>query len=308
MRLVYLGSGAFGLPTLHRLTAEHSVVLVVTQPDRPAGRHRHLMPTPVCQFGREHGLNTLKPPDVNDPSVAQEIDAAGADALVVIAYGQKLGPALLDDAFAINLHASLLPMYRGAAPINWAIINGETETGVSVIRISQRLDAGDVLAQRALRIDPMETAGELEQRLAETGPSLVLQTLSEFESEQLHPMRQDEHLASRAPKLTKSDGTVRFDQPAGAVQRRVHGLTPKPGCTVRFGAGLHGELRLLRMEILNEGQSPASPGELLGDGTVACAPGVVRLIDVQPPGGKGMSFEDYCRGHDLPVGCRFEEL
>ncbi|MCZ6493351.1 MAG: methionyl-tRNA formyltransferase, partial [Planctomycetota bacterium] len=258
MRLVYFGSGEFGLPTLKRLVEEHHVALLVTQPDRPAGRHRLLRPTPACHFAQDHNIETIKPADIGDPQVQQRIHAAGADAFVVIAYGQKLPGALLDHAFAINLHGSLLPRYRGAAPINWAIINGENETGLSVIRITQRIDAGDILAQRATAIDTMETAGELECRLAEIGAPVVLETLANFESGRLQPTPQDERLATRAPKLAKDQGTVRFDQPAGHVQSRVHGLRPWPGCRVRLD-GL--PLRLSRVEVGGTVGEDVAPGD-----------------------------------------------
>jgi methionyl-tRNA formyltransferase len=305
MKLVYFGSGAFGLPTLRGLVAAHRVLLVVTQPDRPAGRKRRLSPTPVGGYAEEHGLDAIKTADVNDPAGAGRIRAAGADAFVVVAFGQKIGPSVLGETLAINLHASLLPKYRGAAPINWAVINGDSETGVSVIAISQRIDAGDILARQATPIDPMETAGELEDRLADMGPQIMLETLSRYESGQLHPARQDDRLACRAPKLSKSDGTVSFDQPARVVRQRVHGLTPWPGCTVHIGGK---RLKLLRVEVADEGGPASDPGRILDDGTVACGTGRVRLLAVQPAGGKSMSLEAYRRGHEVSAGSRMESL
>ena len=189
MRLVYFGSSDFGLPTLQRLVVEHEVRLIVTQPDRPAGRRRHLSATPIGAFGERCGIDLLRPENANDASVVARVRQMEAEALIVIAYGQKLGPALLEDIFAINLHGSLLPKYRGAAPINWAVINGETETGVSVISMTQRMDGGAILAELATAIDPMETAGELEKRLSALGPDLVLQTLVDHESGDLKPNR-----------------------------------------------------------------------------------------------------------------------
>ncbi|MHC4080504.1 MAG: methionyl-tRNA formyltransferase [Planctomycetota bacterium] len=305
MKLVYFGSGAFGLPTLRRLTVAHSVVLVVTQPDRAAGRGRKLMPTPVGRHAEEQGLEAIRAADVNDPAVVGRIRGAGAEAFVVVAFGQKIGPAVLGDTFAINLHASLLPKYRGAAPISWAVINGDSETGVSVIAITQRIDAGDVLARQATPIDPMETAGELEQRLAEMGPEIVLETLSRHQSGDLYPARQDDRLASRAPKISKSDGTVSFDQPASVVRNRVHGLTPRPGCAVRLGGD---RVKLLRVEVAGVGDPGGVPGRILDDGTVACGEGRIKLLAVQPAGGKSMSFEAYRRGHELGPGSRMEPL
>lgn len=305
MRLVYYGSGAFGLPTLERLAVEHDVVLVVTQPDRPAGRHRQLRPTPVARFAERRGLETIKPQDLGDPQVVDRVGAVEASALVVIAYGRKLGPGLLRDVFAINLHGSLLPKYRGAAPINWAVINQERETGLSVITVTDRIDAGDVLARRVTRIDPMETAGELHDRLAAMGPDPVLETLEAHASGEVPSTPQDERLATSAPMLAKSDGTVRFDQPAAAVRARIHGLTPWPGCTVRLGDL---RLRLDRVDVGDHQTPQAAPGEVLPDRTIACAPGSVRPLAVQPAGGRLMSFDAYCRGHAVADGARFEPL
>jgi methionyl-tRNA formyltransferase len=305
MKLVFFGSGSFGLPTLRALLGPHQVVLVVTQPDRAAGRGRKLSATAVGRYAGEQGLEAIKPADVNDPGVVDQIRATGSDAFVVVAFGQKIGPAVLGDTLAINLHASLLPKYRGAAPISWAVINGDPETGVTVIAISQRIDAGDILARQATPIDPMGTAGELEQRLAEMGPEIVLETLSRYESGNLHTARQDDRIASRAPKLAKTDGTVSFDQPARAVRNRVHGLTPRPGCTVRVGEQ---RLKLLRVEAVDDGDHSGDPGRILDDGSVACADGRVRLLAVQPSGGKSMSFEAYRRGHELGAGMRMESL
>jgi len=299
MNLVYFGSGPFGLPTLEGLRDRHRVVLVVTQPDRPSGRHRRLAATPIGLYAAENGLPTIKPADVNDADTVRRIREAEADAFVVIAFGQKLGRELVEDVFAVNLHASLLPKYRGAAPVNWAIINGETETGVSVITISQRIDAGDVLGRRATPIDPQETAGELQRRLAELGLQLMIETLDLHVTGKLGAQPQNDADACRAPRLAKSDGTVRFDQAASAVQRRVHGLNPWPGCAVELGGST---LKLNRVEVVDDPDPAGPPGRILDDHTVACAPGRVRLLDVQPPGGTAMTFEAYLRGHAAPGG------
>jgi methionyl-tRNA formyltransferase len=304
MRLVYFGSGAFGMPTLARLVGSQDVALVVTQPDRRAGRGRHLTPTPVAEYASEHGIETLKPDDVNAAEVVERIRAIAADAFVVIAFGQKLGVSLLDGVFAINLHGSLLPRYRGAAPINWAMIGGETETGVSVITLAQRMDAGEILATRSTAIDPLETAGELHDRLALLGPEAVVAALTAWRAGTLDAQVQDDAAATRAPKLAKTDGTVCFDRPAAAVRGRVHGLTPWPGCIVdmsRPPEAPSGSLKLLRVEsIATDAGGP--PGALAEDGLVACAEGAVRLLEVQPPGGRAMTFEAYRNGHGIVSG------
>jgi methionyl-tRNA formyltransferase len=299
MRLVFFGSGEFGLPTLEALTRSHEVALIVTQPDRPAGRNRQLTATPIGQFASQRTLPVVKPPSPDEPAAVDRIRAAQADAFIVIAYGHKISGSLIGGTFAINLHASLLPKYRGAAPIQWAIINGERETGLSVITLARRMDAGEILAQTRTAIDPRETAGELHDRLAAMGPAIVLDVLREHQAGALRGRMQDESLATRAPKLSKSDGTVRFDQPADAVRNRIHGLTPWPGCAVRFNGN---PLLLLRAEVADSAASGRPPGCVLDDLSIACHSGAIRLLEVQPPGKRAMSFSEYCNGHDVRPG------
>jgi methionyl-tRNA formyltransferase len=223
----------------------------------------------------------------------------------VIAYGCKLSPELCHIAFAINLHGSLLPKYRGAAPINWAIINGETHTGVSVITLAQRMDAGDILATSSLRIDGNETAGELHDRLALLGPEVVLATIGAFEGNRLCPQVQDVAHVSYARKLTKQDGVLTFDAPANVVRNRIHGLTPWPGCAVT----LHQQQMIVkRASVIDEEMAGALPGSVLPDWSIACAPGRLRLLSVQPAGGKSMSFEAYARGRRIEPGMRLEQV
>jgi len=326
MRLIFFGSGAFGLPTLARLREAHEIGLIVTQPDRPAGRQRALTPTPVAEFAAAHALPVIKPENVNEPAVVAEIERAAtvrereprfsADAsrsltvaarspYVVIAFGQKLGGDLLRDRFAINLHGSLLPKYRGAAPINWAMIHGEKETGVSVITVAERMDAGEIFAQAATAIHPLETAGELHDRLAALGPETMLDVLRRHERGSLIGQTQDERLATRAPKLAKADGTVSFDRPAMQVRQRVHGLTPWPSCTAR----LEGRpLKLCRVQEVGGTAQSGLAGTLLADFTISCATGTLRLLEVQPPGGRVMSFDAYRAGHPLRAGARCETM
>ncbi len=314
MRIVFFGSGAFGLPTLERLVREHDVPLVITQPDRPAGRRRRLTPTPIAAFASEKSLDLLKPADVNAPEVIRRVHDVHADAFVVIAFGQKLGEELIGEHFAVNLHGSLLPKYRGAAPIQRAMMAGERQTGVSVITLASRMDAGAVLGTSRTAIDPGETAGELHDRLALLGPDLVMDVLARHEAGALDPQPQDETRATRAPKLTKAEGTVTFDRPAPLVRAVIHGLTPWPGCTIEIDGR---SLRLLRVkDEADDGQSlkgaavgctpGRTPGAVAEDGRVFCREGAIRLLSVQPPGGKAMSFSAYVNGHGLPEGavCR----
>jgi methionyl-tRNA formyltransferase len=303
LRLIFFGSGAFGLPTLKRLVLQHEVALVVTQPDRPAGRNRALTPTPIAEFAAKQGISVLKPADVNDRVVVEEIKGSNAEAFVVIAFGQKLGRSLLEDVFAINLHASLLPKFRGAAPINWAMINGERETGVSVIGVAERMDAGPIYAQGATPINPNETAGELHDRLADLGPNAILGVLQKHREGNLIPQYQEERLATRAPKLAKSDGTVQFNQPVEQVRNRIHGLTPWPGCTVSIDGRL---LKLLRVQVAAPDSKQIKPGIVSDDLTIGCAVGSIQLLEVQPAGGKVMSFDAYRNGQPVKPGMKVE--
>jgi methionyl-tRNA formyltransferase len=305
MRLVFFGSGAFGLPTLSRLMGAHEIALVVTQPDRPAGRHRRLTATPVGDFAENAKLSLIKLEKVNDAAIVDQIRAINADAWVVIAFGQKLGRRLLDGVFAVNLHGSLLPKYRGAAPVNWAIIHGERETGVSVIALADCMDAGEIYGAAATPIDPHETAGELHDRLAALGPDVIEDVLRRNQEGSLISQPQDEQLATHAPKLVKADGLIRFDQPAANVRNRIHGMTPWPGCSARLDGR---DLRLHRAEIVDTHSTRGLPGEVLSDYTIACAPGAVRLLDVQPPGRDVMTFQAYRNGHALRIGSQMESI
>ena len=305
MRVVFLGSGSFGLPTVKALAGTHEVALVVSRPDQPAGRSRKMRPTPIASWALEEGRALTRPEDVNAAEAIDEIRSLNPDALVVIAFGQKVSEALLEDLPAFNLHASLLPAYRGAAPINRAVMDGCTSTGVSVIGLAQRMDAGPIYAQASTAVDPGETAGELHDRLAELGPQLMLETLAALESGTLEPQEQEDSLATKASKLSRAEATVDFNQPASAVRARIHGLTPWPGCDIL----LNGErLRILRVSDFEDTMSSVPPGTLLDDGSIACSEGRVLFLQVQPAGGRAMSFDAYRNGRSLEQGAHAEEI
>lgn len=319
MRVVYLGSGEFGLPTLEFLRAQHEVVAVVSQPDKPAGRKRQLTPTPIAAWAAQQGLLIYRSENVNTPAFVEQMRDLRADAAVVVAFGQKLSPELIGALapLVVNLHASLLPKYRGAAPINWAMINNDARTGVTVIELAQRMDAGRMYAKAELDIDQDETAGELHDRLARLGPKVISEVLQQHEAGTLEGEVQDESQATRAPKLSKADGTVDFDQPAEAVRARIHGLTPWPGCRVRWHSTVASEekdLILLRVQAMAtlpmflqrrlEGQPRPEPGTVLEPLLVACGEGAVKLLEVQAPGTRPMKAEAFARGHGLTDGDR----
>lgn len=303
MNVVYFGSGAFGLPTLAHLASAHRLTGVVTQPDRPAGRGGRPTPTPIAAWAGTHlpGVPVLKPEKVNDPGVVAMIRAWPADAWVVVAFGQKLGRALLADRFAINLHASLLPRWRGAAPINAAILAGDAVTGNSVITLADRMDAGQVLGQSHREIEPTATAGELHDALAGDGPPLVEAVLARRAAGAIDARPQDESLVTIAPKLTRADGSLSFATPADDCRRRINALSPWPCVTATFRGG---PLKLLRAAP-SPAFADAAPGTIVGvdDGLVACAPGTaLRLLEVQAPGKRPMPWADYARGARVSPG------
>lgn len=318
MRILFFGSGAFGVPTLEHLAnssastgreprvSPHQLAGIVSQPDRPAGRGSTLTPTPVSAWALEHApdLPFYRPENINDPEWIDRVRELDADAWVVIAYGQKLSRPLLADRFAINLHASLLPRWRGAAPINAAVLAGDRETGNSVITLAERMDAGLILGRSARPIEPHHTAGQLHDLLAADGPALVAQVLAAHESGALTPETQDESLVTIAPKLSRDDAWLDLTDSADAVRRRVHGLTPWPGVSVRIGEL---ETRLLRVEV-GEGVSESgggAPGALLdaSAGTVQCGIGTtLRLLEVQPVGRRPMPWAAFVNGRRIEAG------
>ncbi|MCC6660724.1 MAG: methionyl-tRNA formyltransferase [Phycisphaerales bacterium] len=302
MDIVFFGSGAFGVPTLAALAERHRLVAVVSQPDRRAGRGDHDRPTPCADWAEApaRGIRVLKPERVNEPRVVAEIRAFRADAWVVVAFGQKLSASLLDGVLAINLHGSLLPRWRGAAPINAAVLAGDAESGNSVITLADRMDAGLVLGRSRRVIDPMQTAGELHDQLAADGPVLIEDALSRHAAGTLRGEVQDESLVTLAPKLSKIDAWVDFAASPVACQRRVHGLTPWPGVTV----GFRGQpLKLLRVKPAGGLGEP--PGGTVSDphlGLISCGAGLLSLLEVQAAGKRPMTWDAFARGARVRKG------
>ena len=299
MRVVFFGSGAFGLPTLRALAQSHEVIAIVSQPDKPAGRGGRLTPTPVSQWAMAHAPSVplLRPENVNEAAIVGELRAYNADAFVVIAFGQKMGRDLLEGVFSINLHASLLPRWRGAAPINHAILAGDLVTGNSVITLADRMDAGLVLGKSEREITPGLTAGELHDLLSDDGSGLVLQVLDQHARRALTPRTQDESLVTKAGKLSRADAKVDVGRSAFVCARRINGLSPWPGVTVSIG-GI--QVRLLRAREEPGGAPRAEAGVVTDprEGIVACGDGRdrFRVMDVQPSGGRAMPWADFARG------------
>ncbi len=306
MRLAFLGSGAFGLPTLQRFARDHELVGVVSQPDRKAGRKRVLTPTPAAAWAAQHlpGVEIVKPEDVNEPTVRDRVRAWAVDAWVIIAFGQKLSEALLEDRFAINLHGSLLPRWRGAAPIQRAVEAGDAEAGNSVITIARRMDAGLVLGQNRRPIGHEMTAGELHDALAEDGPAVIEDVLKRHADGSLEGDVQDESLVTRARKLTKPEGWADLSRPAEEVRCKVHGFTPWPGVAATIAGG---NVKLVRSRTNGVEPVEAPPGTLVDAqaGVVACGNGsALRVLEVLPQGKKPMCWADFARGRSMRAGDR----
>ncbi len=313
MRITFLGTGEFGVPALRALRAAgHELVAAASQPDRPARRGLKVSPTPIRTAAAELGLRHVQAQDINAAEHAALFDKL--DAVVVVAFGQKLGGAILAAPRhgCINIHASLLPRYRGAAPIQWAVINGDRITGVTTFRINERWDAGDILASRETAIGETETADELHDRLAGMGGTLIVETLEGVRDGTMRPLAQDAAQSSRAPKLSRADAWVDFSQPAGLVARRINGLWSWPAATCQF-RGADGRVervqlaRAMAMEDHLPTVASAERGAMVNDGLVQCGMGRVRLLEVKPAGGKLMPFDAFARGRDVAPPARWEQ-
>jgi len=305
MRVAFFGSGAFGIPSLRKLIEFHDVRLIVTQPDRRAGRGSKMAPTPIAELAAEIApeIPVLKPERINTPEIREQVRAVQTDIWVVIAYGQKLGQKLLDGRPAVNLHASLLPRWRGAAPINAAIVAGDTRTGTSVITLVDEMDAGDVLGTSERVIEPSQTAGELHDLLAEDGVVPLMRVLDEADRGSLRPVVQDRSLVTLAPKIAREDARIDFSLSADRCRCLIHGYNPWPGVTVT----LEGDpIKLLRVRTV-DAEGAGKPGEITDPevGIVRCGAGALQLLEVQPAGKKPMDWRAYIRGRSIRRGQYF---
>ena len=309
-----MGSPEFALPTLRGLIeSEHLVVGVVTQPDRPAGRGRGLRPPPAKELARAHGLPVLQPERVNTPEALAALRALAPDAIVIAAYGQILRQPLLDlpQRGALNVHASLLPKYRGAAPAAAAILAGGQETGVSILEVVRKLDAGPVLAQRPLPIEPHDTTGTLNEKLAALGAGLLIEVLPAWERGDHTAQPQDEAQASNAPSIQREDAVIDWSLPAVDVWRRVRAYQPWPVATTSVGAE---PLRILEAWPITA-DPDAPPGTVLplpeaaeapaGAGfAVRCGQGVLAVVRAQRAGRRALTGEELLRGFQGLLGKR----
>lgn len=309
MRVVYLGTSEFAEEPLKALlNSDHQILAVVTQPDRPKGRGRKLLPPPVKILAQESGLKIEQPSDPNSDAFVSKLEKLEPDVIVVAAYAHKLGSKLLQlpARGCINIHPSLLPLFRGAAPINWAIIKGEKKTGISIMRMNERFDAGEILKQKPADIGDDETAGELSERLSRLGAELLLETLEAIESGGIEGKKQEEDKVTRAPRIKKSDCEVVWSRTAVEIRNLIRGLYPRPGAYSYYRSKI---VKLARARALPQ-DAKGEPGEIVAtDGgiVVAAGRGMVSLLSLQPEGRREMSWIEFKNGFRPRVGGRFGE-
>lgn len=308
MRIVFMGTPEFAVPSLRAL-CEHGyeVVGVFTQPDRPKGRGNRLTPSPVKEYALAQGIPVFQPEKIRRDGV-DDLRALAPDLCVTAAFGQILSQEILDipPMGSVNVHASLLPRHRGSAPINWAILQGDRQAGVTTMMMARGIDTGDMLLAASTDILPGETAGELTLRLSEIGASLLLETLQGMTDGSVKPIPQDEAQMTYDPMLTKQMGIIDWSESAEAIVNRIHGLNPWPGCSTAIQGG---RLKLLRAKTAC---GSGAPGEILSADVkaglvIAGGSGAAEIVQLQAPGGKPMNARDYLRGHALAVGTVLKE-
>jgi methionyl-tRNA formyltransferase len=315
LKIVFCGTPSFAVPTLKGvLRAGHEVALVVTQPDRPSGRGMTLVAPPVKETALAVGLPVIQPEKIKKNVEFQEkLESIAPDAILVVAYGRIIPKWMLElpRLGNLNLHASLLPKYRGAAPIQWAIANGEPETGATTMRLDEGLDTGEILMQRAMPLAPDQSSADVFPRLAEMGAALMMETLEGLDSGSITPVKQDDTLATHAPILTREDGRMDFSRPAMTIYNRWRGFQPWPGAWTMLAGKKLVAHRLMPLDARSLSGGPDESGAVRihqGRLFVRCGEATwLELVEVQLEGKKRMAAADFLRGHALQDGDRIGE-
>ncbi|HEY7791171.1 MAG TPA: methionyl-tRNA formyltransferase [Vicinamibacterales bacterium] len=309
LRLIFFGTPAFAVPTLDALVrSRHTVLAAVMQPDRPQGRGHQVHEGEVKRFAREHDLLTLQPERIRTPELLDAIRALGADLGIVAAYGKILPEGLLQlpPLGMVNVHASLLPRYRGAAPVHRAVIAGETETGVTIMRVVPALDAGPMLANASRPIGPDDTSDVVERDLAEIGARLLVDTVDRLADGPIEEIEQDDGAATYAARLTRHDSPLDWTHTARTLHNQVRGLHPWPLAST----SLHGRRFIIRRTAVEESASRSAPGtivEAAGERLcVATGDGMLRVLELQPEGKRAMATRDFLAGHGVAPGAQFD--
>ena len=311
MRVVFMGTPDFSVGTLKELAkAGHEIVGVISQPDKPKGRGKNLQPTPVKEAAMELGLPVYQPKKVRDPEFIQVVRDLEPEVIVVVAFGQIIPKEVLElpKYGCINIHASLLPKYRGAAPIQQAVIDGEKESGVTIMQMGEGLDTGDMLSKIVIPLDKEETGGSLFGKLAQAGAELLIKTLPSIEQGTVTPEKQSQESPTPyAAMITKQMGLMDFSKPAAELERLVRGLNPWPSAYTF----VNGKTLKVWKSVLGQETSDAEPGTVMGTDAqgihVACKDGVLILTEVQLEGKKRMEAEVFLRGYHMEAGTRFTD-
>lgn len=308
MKIIYMGTPDFAVAPLEAiLKAGHEVTAVVTQPDRQKGRGREVQYSPVKECALSHGIPVLQPLKIKEKDAVEELRKYPADIFVVAAFGQLLSEEILNmpRLGCINIHASLLPAYRGAAPIQWCVINGEEKTGVTIMQMAKGMDTGDILLQKEVVLDEKETGGSLFDRLMETGAELIVEVLPKIEAGELTPVVQKEELATYAGKITKDMGNIDFAKSAVTIERLIRGLNPWPSAFTHYKGKI---LKIWEADVVSEcanAENPV-PGTVIAmdkeSFTLATGEGALRIRSLQPEGKKRMSCAEFMRGYEVKVG------
>ena len=301
MRIVFMGTAELACPSLKAVATmlRHQVVAVITQPDRPRGRHLTPAPPAVKAVAMGLGLNVVQPARIRDEAEVEALRVLQPDLIIVVAYGQLLPKNVLDlpPHGCINVHASLLPRWRGASPIQHAVLAGDRETGVTTMYLNERLDAGDIILQRAEPIHPDDTAAILHDRLASLGAGLLVETMELISAGRMPRTPQDEKQVTYAKKLTRENGRVDWTKPAEEIDRQIRAFDPWPSVYTFWGDTM---LKLWKTEVVTA--ATGKPGEILPGFVVAAGTGGLRLLEVQPASGKRLSIDAFARGYHLEAG------
>lgn len=310
MRIIFMGTPDFSVPTLEALVAsEHEVVGVVTQPDKPKGRGKEIHMSPVKECALQHNIPVYQPVRARDEAFVDEMRALNPDVMVVIAFGQILPKSLLElpKYGCVNIHASLLPKYRGAAPIQWAVINGDEETGITTMMMDVEMDTGDILEKTVVKLDPEETGGSLFDRLSLLGGDLILSTLSKLEKGEITPVPQDHEKATYVKKISKSMGDIDWTMDAVSIERLVRGLNPWPSAFTRWNGKM---LKIWEAKVLPDPDVKLPCGSVISASDeglkIQTGAGVLCVTSLQLEGKKRMDTAAFLRGYQVAAGSMME--
>lgn len=309
MRIIFMGTPDFSVPTLESLIASrHEIIAVVTQPDKPKGRGKEVQMTPVKETALQHGIPVYQPVRAREASFVEEMRSLAPDVMVVIAFGQILSKELLEvpGLGCVNIHASLLPKYRGATPIQWAVINGDQETGITTMMMDVGMDTGDMLEKLVIPLEEKETGGSLFDRMSLLGGDLILSTLDKLEDGTLVRIPQNHEEATHVKKIEKSMGDIDWTMEAAAIERLIRGLNPWPSAYTRWNGRM---LKIWEADVEADGQA-GEAGEVLAaagsDLRVQTGSGILNIRSLQPEGKKRMDTAAFLRGYPVKAGERFE--